>query len=109
MNDEDFNHRLTELRPRLHRYCGRMVGSTVDGEDVLQETLLKAIRARAADPPVDNIESWIFRIAHNTSIDFLRERQRKATISRPHRYRKARLLRLAFVPSCSCRNFSAAL
>jgi RNA polymerase sigma factor (sigma-70 family) len=78
MNDEDFNHRITELRPRLHRYCGRMVGSTVDGEDVLQETLLKAIRARAADPSVDNIESWIFRIAHNTSIDFLRERQRKA-------------------------------
>ena len=52
--------------------------STVDGDDVLQETLLKAIRARAANPPIDNIEGWIFRIAHNTSIDFLRERQRKS-------------------------------
>ena len=34
-----------ELRPQLHRYCARMTGSVIDGEDVLQEALLKAIEA----------------------------------------------------------------
>ena len=32
----------TTLRPALHRYCARMVGSVVDGEDVVQEAMLKA-------------------------------------------------------------------
>jgi RNA polymerase sigma-70 factor (ECF subfamily) len=36
---------FAEFRPRLHRYCARMTGSVIDGEDVVQETLLKAIEA----------------------------------------------------------------
>ncbi len=28
---------LAEMRPKLHRYCARMIGSVIDGEDVLQE------------------------------------------------------------------------
>ena len=34
---------LAELRPRLHRYCARMTGSAVDGEDVVQEVMLKVL------------------------------------------------------------------
>ena len=41
----EFERLLAELRPRLHRYCARMTGSVIDGEDVLQETLVKAIEA----------------------------------------------------------------
>jgi DNA-directed RNA polymerase specialized sigma24 family protein len=37
-----FELRLGELRPKLHRYCARMTGSVIDGEDVVQEALLKA-------------------------------------------------------------------
>ena len=40
-----FDQLITELRPKLHRYCARMTGSVVDGEDVLQEALIKAIEA----------------------------------------------------------------
>ena len=36
---------LAELRPKLHRYCARMTGSVIDGEDVVQEALVKAIEA----------------------------------------------------------------
>ena len=43
MSPEEFEDRLTALRPRLHRYCARMTGSTFDGEDVLQDTLVKAL------------------------------------------------------------------
>lgn len=76
MNAEDFEDRLRELRPPLHRYCARMTGSAVDGEDVLQDTLIKAVQARADGVKVDNLEGWLLRIAHNTSLDFLRRRSR---------------------------------
>jgi len=36
------NRLMTELRPRLHRYCARMVGSVFDGEDIVQDALAKA-------------------------------------------------------------------
>jgi RNA polymerase sigma factor (sigma-70 family) len=72
MSTDEFEDRLTALRPRLHRYCARMTGSTVDGEDVLQDTLVKALSARAEGATVDNLEGWLFRIAHNTSLDLLR-------------------------------------
>ena len=40
-----FDRRLAELRPKLHRYCARMTGSVIDGEDVVQEAMLKALEA----------------------------------------------------------------
>jgi RNA polymerase sigma-70 factor, ECF subfamily len=69
---------LAAMRPRLHRYCARMVGSVIDGEDVLQDALTKAIGAFASAGPIDNAEGWLFRIAHNTALDFLRRQRRLA-------------------------------
>ncbi|WP_426664627.1 sigma-70 family RNA polymerase sigma factor [Rhodanobacter aciditrophus] len=80
MNTDAFEDRLNALRPRLHRYCARMTGSAIDGEDVLQDVLVKALHARAQGAGVDNLEGWLFRIAHNTSLDFLRARSRNAII-----------------------------
>ena len=80
MNTEEFEDCLKALRPRLHRYCARMTGSTVDGEDVLQDTLIKALRARAEGTVVENLEAWLLRIAHNTSLDFLRGRSRNTLV-----------------------------
>jgi DNA-directed RNA polymerase specialized sigma24 family protein len=69
-----FDRLIGDLRPKLHRYCARMTGSVVDGEDVLQEALLKAIDAFNPAEPVANPEGWLFRIAHNAALDFLRRR-----------------------------------
>jgi RNA polymerase sigma-70 factor (ECF subfamily) len=80
MNTEEFEDRLKVLRPRLHRYCARMTGSAVNGEDVLQDCLVKALNARAQGARVDNLEGWLFRIAHNASLDFLRDRSRNALV-----------------------------
>jgi len=80
MNAEEFEARLQALRPRLHRYCARMTGSAVNGEDVLQDTLVKALHARAQGAAVDNFEGWLFRIAHNASLDFLRDRFRNTVV-----------------------------
>jgi len=74
---EAFDRLLGELRPKLHRYCARMTGSVVDGEDVLQEALVKAIEAFPQAGPLANPEGWLFRIAHNAALDFLRRRTRQ--------------------------------
>jgi RNA polymerase sigma-70 factor (ECF subfamily) len=71
---------LVAMRPRLHRYCARMVGSVIDGEDVLQDTLIKAVEAFASADPIGNPEGWLFRIAHNTALDFLRRRNRQEAL-----------------------------
>jgi RNA polymerase sigma-70 factor (ECF subfamily) len=73
---EDFDRLLGELRPKLHRYCARMIGSVVDGEDMVQDALLNALEARTKVGAIANMEAWLFRIAHNAALDFLRRRTR---------------------------------
>lgn len=65
---------ITELRPRLHRYCSRMTGSVMDGEDVVQDVLFRAYRKLDTLPSDAPLTPWLFRIAHNGCIDFLRRR-----------------------------------
>jgi RNA polymerase sigma-70 factor (ECF subfamily) len=70
---------LVDMRPRLHRYCARMVGSVIDGEDVVQDALIKAVESFAAGP-IGKPEGWRFRIAQNTALDFLRRRHRQEAL-----------------------------
>lgn len=71
---------LVAMRPKLHRYCARMVGSVIDGEDVLQDALIKAVELFPSAGPLGNPEGWLFRIAHNTALDFLRRRSRQQAL-----------------------------
>src|SRR5262245_30300401 len=77
--DPDFPQLMGQLRARLHRYCARMVGSILDGEDIVQETLVKANESYDART-VQNVEGWLFRIAHNAAMDFLRKRAREQAL-----------------------------
>src|SRR3979411_1089239 len=72
-----FDRLLVPLRPKLHRFCARMIGSVIDGEDVVQEVLVKAIAAAPQRESIAHVESWLFRIAHNAGLDFLRGRPRR--------------------------------
>ena len=54
-----------------------MTGSVIDGEDVVQEALVKAIEAFPQAGPIADLEGWLFRIAHNAALDFLRRRARR--------------------------------
>lgn len=74
-----FIETITHLRPKLHRYCARMTGSVLDGEDVVQDALFQAYRKLDTFDDKRPLEPWLFRIAHNRCIDFLRRREvRKA-------------------------------
>jgi RNA polymerase sigma-70 factor (ECF subfamily) len=76
----DIDRLLVAMRPRLHRYCARMVGSAIDGEDVLQDALIKAVEAFRVAGAIGNPEGWLFRIAHNTALDYLRRRKRQQAL-----------------------------
>ncbi len=69
-----FLETISTLRPSLHRYCARMTGSVMDGEDVVQETLFEAYRKLDKFDESRPLKPWLFRIAHNRCIDFLRRR-----------------------------------
>ena len=75
MDRAQFERLLGTLRPKLHRYCARMTGSAIDGEDVLQEAFIKALRAY--DDTIENPEAWLLRVAHNTALDHLRRKARR--------------------------------
>src|ERR1700733_8809544 len=69
-----FLETITQLRPRLHRYCARMTGSVLDGEDVMQEAVFEAYRKLDTFDDNRALNPWLFRIVHNRCIDFLRRR-----------------------------------
>ncbi|MET0307132.1 MAG: sigma-70 family RNA polymerase sigma factor [Sphingomonas sp.] len=69
---------MTAMRPVLHRYCARMMGSAFDGEDVVQDAFVKATAALADGVAVDEPRRWLFRIAHNAALDAIRKRRREA-------------------------------
>jgi RNA polymerase sigma-70 factor (ECF subfamily) len=69
-----FLETISTLRPSLHRYCARMTGSVMDGEDVVQEALFEAYRKLDQFDQNRPLKPWLFRIAHNRCIDFLRRR-----------------------------------
>lgn len=69
-----FLETISTLRPSLHRYCSRMTGSVMDGEDVVQEALIEAYRKLDHFDDTRPLKPWLFRIAHNRCIDFLRRK-----------------------------------
>jgi RNA polymerase sigma-70 factor (ECF subfamily) len=70
-----FLETVSHLRPSLHRYCSRMTGSVADGEDVVQDALFQAYRKLDTFDDQRPLGPWLFRIAHNRCIDFLRRRE----------------------------------
>lgn len=68
----EFEALLNDIRPDLHRYATRMTGSVIDGEDVVQDALIKAYASIALLPHQTNIRGWLFKITHNKAIDHLR-------------------------------------
>src|SRR5262249_60645583 len=69
-----FLETISQLRPQLHRYCARMPGSITAGEDVVQDALVRAYRSLDTYDERRPLAPWLFRIAHNQCIDFLRRR-----------------------------------
>ncbi len=71
-HDRAFEVLFNRYQPQLLAYCGRLVGSPQDAEDVLQEVFAAAHAAILADNRPINARPWLYRIAHNRSVNHLR-------------------------------------
>lgn len=66
---EDFLALVAHIRPELHRYCARLTGSVIEGEDIVQDTLAKAFYSLCMHPELPPLRPWLFRVAHNAALD----------------------------------------
>ncbi len=64
-------------RRPLHVHCYRMLGSFEEAEDVVQETFLRAWRARDRFEGGPGFRAWLYRIATNASLDAVRRSRRR--------------------------------
>ncbi|HST70421.1 MAG TPA: sigma-70 family RNA polymerase sigma factor [Solirubrobacterales bacterium] len=59
----------------LYRFCLAIVGNSEDAQDALQNTMMKVLRALPGEERKIELKPWLYRIAHNESIDLLRRRR----------------------------------
>ena len=77
MTPEGFEDLVRPFRRELAAHCYRMLGSLADAEDQVQETLLRAWRGIDGFAGRSSVKSWLYRIATNACLDWLRARPRR--------------------------------
>ncbi|MCA2223919.1 RNA polymerase subunit sigma-70 [Nonomuraea aurantiaca] len=77
-DDAAFNRLVEPLRRELHAHCYRMLGSTHDADDALQDALLRAWRGLARFEGRSSLRSWLYTVATHTCLDTIESRGRRA-------------------------------
>ena len=77
-DDDAFNRVVGPLRRELHAHCYRMLGSTHDADDALQDALLRAWRGLAGFEGRSSLRSWLYTVATRTCLDTVAARRRRA-------------------------------
>jgi RNA polymerase sigma-70 factor (TIGR02960 family) len=76
-SENEFAALAERHRRELHVHCYRMLGSFDDAEDAVQETVLRAWRARSTLERPENLRAWLYKIATNTCLDAIRRSDRR--------------------------------
>jgi RNA polymerase sigma factor (sigma-70 family) len=59
----------------LYRYCAAIVGNPEDAQDALQNAMVKVLRSLPGEKRRVQLKPWLYRIAHNESVELLRRRR----------------------------------
>jgi len=57
----------------VNRYVRSIIGSAADAEDLAQEAFVRLYTSLQSENRIGNVRSWLFRVAHNLAIDYLRQ------------------------------------
>jgi RNA polymerase sigma-70 factor (ECF subfamily) len=76
--DEPRDQQLESHRTELTGYCYRMLGSSFEAEDAVQDTLVRAWKALDRFEGRSSLRSWLYKIATNVCFDMLDGRQKRA-------------------------------
>ena len=80
-NVNDFEKLVTAYEKNVYNIALRMVGDPDDAADMTQETFIKAYRSLSSFRGDSKFSSWLYRIASNVCLDFLRSRSRHPQVS----------------------------
>jgi len=69
---DDIRARMVAVLPRLRRFAYALTGSTEQGDDLVQETCLRALSRVERWQPGSRLDSWMYRIAQNIWLDRMR-------------------------------------
>ncbi len=83
MNQDEFSTRAEAHRRELRLHCYRLTGSFDEAEDLVQDTLVRAWRSQDQLEDHANLRAWLYRIATNTCLDFLRRVERRPRTYEP--------------------------
>jgi RNA polymerase sigma-70 factor (ECF subfamily) len=75
---EDLDVRLEKHRVELTGYCYRMLGSSFEAEDAVQDTMIRAWRSYEKFEGRSSLRSWLYRIATNVCLDMLNAGNKRA-------------------------------
>jgi RNA polymerase sigma-70 factor (ECF subfamily) len=70
-----FQQLITPYLPVLKGYCAKLLNNLSDAEDVVQETIIKALTHLKSFKWVGSFKAWLFKIAHNECINKIRDRR----------------------------------
>ncbi len=68
----DFHHRLEREIPRLRRYARALTRNAVRADDLVQETLVRALHKEHLWQPGTDLRAWLFTIMHNQNVNEIR-------------------------------------
>jgi RNA polymerase sigma-70 factor, ECF subfamily len=77
-DDSAFTRLVEPLRRELHAHCYRMLGSTHDADDALQDALLRAWRGVSRFEGRSSLRSWLYTVATRTCLDTVERRGKRA-------------------------------
>jgi RNA polymerase sigma-70 factor (ECF subfamily) len=78
---EDFEFLIEKYTPQIYGFLLRMIKSESDADDITQDTFIKAWRKIGTYRVGENFRGWLFSIAHNSAIDWLRKKKKQFVFS----------------------------